>query len=234
MISGRVHSIQSMGALDGPGIRFVVFAQGCPLRCGCCHNPDTWEMDDGKVQTADELVKKAVRYREYFGDKGGVTVSGGEPLMQPEFVGEFFRLCHEQGMNTCLDTSGCVLNDAVKAALEHTDRVLLDIKYVTDELYRAHVGCGMKSVMDFLDYLDEMHIPTTIRQVTIPTLNADEESVRRLKEIADAHSCVAEIELKKKKKMCSMKYDNLGIEFPFAGIPQPDREIMERLNAIIG
>jgi len=139
-IMGRVHSIQSMGALDGPGIRFVVFAQGCPLRCGCCHNPDTWAVDGGKQYSASELAHKAARYKDYFGKDGGVTVSGGEPLLQPEFVREFFRISHELCMNTCLDTSGCVLNDSVMALLKETDRVLLDIKYASDELYRANVG----------------------------------------------------------------------------------------------
>jgi len=232
-VTGRVHSIQSMGALDGPGIRYVVFMQGCPLRCGCCHNPDTWAADGGREYAADELVQKAVRYKEYFGKEGGVTVSGGEPLLQPGFVSEFFRLSHENGMNTCLDTSGCILNDEVKALIEHTDRVLLDIKYVTDELYRANVGCGMECVMDFLEYLDRKHVPTTIRQVTIPTLNADEESVRRLKAIADDHACVDGIELLPFRKMCSMKYDNMGIEFPFAHIDQPDRATMEKLKSIV-
>ena len=121
-----------MGALDGPGIRFVVFMQGCPLRCGCCHNPDTWAMDGGKEYTPAELVGRAVRYKEYFGSEGGVTVSGGEPLLQPEFVRELFRLCHEAGINTCLDTSGCIMNDEVRLLLSETDRVLLDVKSGND------------------------------------------------------------------------------------------------------
>ena len=232
-IMGRVHSIQSMGALDGPGIRFVVFAQGCPLRCGCCHNPDTWAVDGGKQYSASELAYKAARYKDYFGKDGGVTVSGGEPLLQPEFVREFFRISHELCMNTCLDTSGCILNDSVMALLKETDRVLLDIKYVTDALYRKHVGCSITPVMEFLDWLDENSIPTTIRQVTIPGLNADEASVRALKQIADAHHCVDSIELLPFKKLCQIKYDNMGIEFPFAGIDQPDRDTMDKLNSII-
>ena len=232
-IIGRVHSIQSMGALDGPGIRFVVFMQGCPLRCGCCHNPDTWAMDGGKEYTPAELVGRAVRYKEYFGSEGGVTVSGGEPLLQPEFVHGLFQLCHEAGINTCLDTSGCIMNDEVKMLLSETDRVLLDVKYVSDELYRQHVGCGMAPVIEFLEYLDANNIPTTIRQVTIPTLNADEESVRALKAIGERHGCVDGIELLPFKKMCKMKYDNMGIEFPFADIDQPDRETMDRLKKII-
>ena len=125
---GQVHSIQTLGTVDGPGVRFVAFLQGCPLRCGCCHNPDTWAVDDGEAYAAADLVNKATRYRAYFGDQGGITLSGGEPLLQANFVQEVFTLCHEQGIHTCLDTSGCLLTDTVKAALRVTDRVMLDVK----------------------------------------------------------------------------------------------------------
>ncbi len=162
---GWVHSIQTMGTLDGPGVRFVVFVQGCNLRCGCCHNPDTWERQGGTQYDASELAERAARYREYFGDKGGVTVSGGEPLLQAAFVKAFFEACQKKGMNTCLDTSGSILTDEVKALLTVTDRVLLDIKYPTDEQYRAYVGCGMDAPLAFLDYLDQQGIAVTQRRV---------------------------------------------------------------------
>ncbi|MBO4933300.1 MAG: 4Fe-4S cluster-binding domain-containing protein, partial [Clostridia bacterium] len=116
-MTGRIHSIQSLGTLDGPGVRFVVFLQGCNLRCGCCHNPDTWDCAAGTETTVEELVKKAVRYRENFGKDGGVTLSGGEPLLQAAFAREFFEHCHAEGLHTCLDTSGSVWNDEVKALL---------------------------------------------------------------------------------------------------------------------
>ena len=124
-VKGRIHSIQTLGTVDGPGVRFVVFTQGCNLRCGCCHNPDTWKINDGKIYSAHELSQKAIRYKEYFGEDGGVTVSGGEPLLQPEFVKEFFTLCKNSGIHTCLDTSGSILNDDIKEMLEVTDMVLL-------------------------------------------------------------------------------------------------------------
>ena len=126
-IKGRVSSIQSLGTLDGPGVRFVVFLQGCPLRCGCCHNPETQATDGGTLFTPEEIVEKALRYREYFGANGGITLSGGEPLLQPDFSRRIFELAHKVGMNTCLDTSGYILNDRVKALLLEADRVLLDI-----------------------------------------------------------------------------------------------------------
>jgi len=233
MINGRVHSIQSMGTLDGPGVRFVIFTQGCPLRCKCCHNPDTWDFDGGKLYTPEELVSRALRFREYFGEDGGVTVSGGEPLIQAEFVASLFELCHKNGLNTCLDTSGCILTNEVKRLLSHTDRVLLDIKYTTEADYRASVGCGMSAPMAFLDYLDNEKIPTTLRQVIIPTVNDSEAQVAELSRIAKAHSVVDKVELLPFRKICQVKYDEMGIEFPFADIPEPDGEQMRRLESVL-
>ena len=233
LLTGRVHSFQSLGTLDGPGVRFVVFAQGCPLRCGCCHNPDTWDPQGGEAWTPEDILKKAVRFREYFGEEGGITVSGGEPLLQPDFVRRLFELCHEAGLNTCLDTSGCILNEAVERLLDVTDRVLLDIKYTGEYLYRQHVGCSMEGPMRFLARLNERGIPTTLRQVTIPTLNDDEASVRELRRIAEAHTCVDKVELLPFRKVCQVKYDEMKLEFPFAHLPSPDGETMHRLRALL-
>ena len=233
-LSGRVHSIQSMGTLDGPGVRFVIFAQGCPLRCKCCHNPDTWDPSGGKTYTPAELVTRALRFKEYFGEDGGVTVSGGEPLLQAEFVTELFKLCHEAGLNTCLDTSGCILTPVVKTLLTHTDRVLLDIKYTTDADYYAYVGCGMATPMAFLDYLTEQSIPVTLRQVIIPSVNDTEEQVAVLGRIAATHPNVDKVELLPFRKICQVKYDSLGMEFPFAHIPEPTKERMQLLEQALG
>ena len=230
---GKVHSIQSLGTLDGPGVRFVVFLQGCNLRCKCCHNPDTWNMSECREYTPDEIVCKAMNFREYFGREGGITLSGGEPLLQADFAREVFIKCHREGINTCLDTSGSVLTNTVKDLLEHTDRVLLDIKYTTDEDYRENVGCSIKTPLEFLDYLNENNISTTLRQVIIPTLNDNSENVLKLKEIAQAHSCVDKVELLPFRKICQVKYDKLGIEFPFGNIPEPTREKMAELETLI-
>lgn len=232
-VTGRVHSIQSLGALDGPGVRFVVFVQGCPLRCGCCHNPDTWDMTAGTLYTPREILERATHYREYFGSEGGITVSGGEPLLQTDFVRELFTLCHEAGINTCLDTSGCILNDGARAVLDVTDRVLLDIKYTTDALYREYVGCGIETPLAFLDYLNEKRIPVTLRQVIIPTLNNNEQNIRALKAIADAHPCVDKVELLPFRKICQVKYDKMGTKFRFAELPEPTREEMTRFEKIM-
>ena len=231
-VKGIIHSIQTLGTLDGPGVRFVVFTSGCPLRCGCCHNPDTWEMQ-GDAYTAEELATRAERYRTYFGEAGGVTLSGGEPLMQTAFATAFFRAAHARGMNTCLDTSGCILNDGVYALLEHTDRVLLDVKYPTDALYRKHVGCTIEAPLAFLSCLNEKGIPTTLRQVVIPTLNDTQESATFLASLQKSYPCVDKIELLPFKKICTVKYEKMGIPFPFAHIPTPTAIDMERMNAYL-
>lgn len=233
MITGRVHSFQSLGAIDGPGLRFVVFLQGCNLRCGCCHNPDTWAMIGGKEYTVEEIVKRAIRYKSYFKDNGGITVSGGEPLLQADFVYEVFKALKEQGVNTCLDTSGSILNDKVKRLLTVTDRVLLDIKYTDEEGYQKHVGCSIKPVLEFLDYLNQKGIATTIRQVTIPTLNDNGENILKLKLIAKSHECVDKVELLPFRKVCQVKYDDMKKEFPFKDIPEPTREKMKELNNLL-
>ena len=232
-IIGKVHSFQSLGTVDGPGIRFVVFLQGCNLRCKCCHNPDTWDVNGGKEFTAEEIAAKAERYKEYFGAEGGITVSGGEPLLQADFVREIFRLCHEKGINTCLDTSGCILNDSVKAMLCETDRVLLDIKYTDDELYRENVGCSMQKPLDFLGFLNEKKIPVTLRQVVIPTLNDNAENIAELNGIVKKHSCVDKTELLAFRKICQTKYDAMNIPFPFADLPTPSADKLQELNALL-
>ncbi len=232
-IIGQIHSIQSLGTVDGPGVRFVAFLQGCPLRCGCCHNPDTWASDKGTDYTPKALVAKVLRFREYFGATGGITLSGGEPLLQADFCREVFRLCHEAGIHTCLDTSGCILNEAAKALLEETDRVLLDVKYTTDGDYRQYVGCSLDSVLSFLAYLDEKRIPTTLRQVIIPTLNDSEEQILSLRRIAHAHTTVDKIELLPFRKICQVKYDDMGIPFPFGHLPEASIDGVKNLEALL-
>ncbi len=232
-VKGYIHSIQSLGTLDGEGVRFVVFTQGCNLRCGCCHNPDTWNIKSGKTAVAEEIVQKAVRYKEYFGKDGGITISGGEPLLQPEFVKEIFSLCHKNGINTCLDTSGSILNDRICDLLDETDRVLLDIKYTSDKKYRQYVGCTLGKVLEFLEVLQSKKIPVTLRQVIIPTLNDTENDIAELKKIAASYPCIDKTELLPFKKICSVKYEQMGIDFPFKHIPTPDTQTMQRLQKII-
>lgn len=232
-ITGRVHSFQSLGTVDGPGVRFVVFMQGCSLRCACCHNPDTHSMSEGTLYTPEEIVKKVTRYREYFGNDGGITLSGGEPLLQAKFAKRLFSLCHSEGINTCLDTSGIILNNDVKDLLSETDRVLLDIKYTNDEDYRKYVGCSIKPVFEFLEHLNQSGINTTARQVIIPTLNDSEENIIKLKEITLDYPCIDKTELLPFRKICQTKYDSMNLPFPLSHIPEPSNAEMARLNEIL-
>ena len=153
--------------------------------------------------------------------------------MQADFVREVFELSHKEGINTCLDTSGCIMNDDIKNLLKHTDRVLLDMKYTDGGLYKKHVGCEMEKAIDFLAYLNKEKIPVTLRQVIIPTLNDNEDNIKKLKELADNHECVDKIELLPFRKLCQIKYDNMGIEFPFKDIPEPSKDTMETLENLI-
>ena len=234
MTQGYIHSFQSLGTVDGPGVRFVVFFQGCNLRCKCCHNPDTWSLKgEAKLYSAEEILSKVLRYKEYFKGVGGITLSGGEPLLQADFAKCIFELCKSEGINTCLDTSGSLLNGSVLSLLNLTDRVLLDIKYTDSAQYRENAGCTLEVVLDFLNVLEEKKIPTTLRQVIIPTLNDTEENILKLRNIADTHTCVDKIELLPFRKICQTKYDEMNIAFPFAHLPTPDKASMENLKSLI-
>ena len=179
---GKVSSIQSLGTLDGPGVRYVVFLQGCPLRCSCCHNPETHDINGGEEYTADEIIEKVIKYKEYFGEKGGITLSGGEPLIQAKFATKIFEKAKKNGINTCLDTSGCILNEDVKELLKYTDYCMLDIKYADQERYQKYVGCGIETPLEFLNYLSVQGIPTRIRQVIIPSINDSDGDIEKLAE----------------------------------------------------
>lgn len=230
-MTGFVNSVQSFGAADGPGVRFIVFMQGCNLRCACCHNPETWSLDGGQKYTPQEIVEQVKKYREYFGKDGGITISGGEPLLQAEFCTEVFRLCKAEGIGTCLDTSGSVFNGNVKALLKLTDLVLLDIKFTSEEKYREYVGCDYPRVLDFLSYLKKEKIPLWLRQVVIPGLNTDRENFKKLNELGKG---CEKIELLPFKKLCSAKYDLMKINFKLADNPEPtDKEMEEYKNELL-
>ena len=229
-MQGRIHSFQSLGTVDGPGVRAVVFMQGCPLRCACCHNPDTWDLGGGKIVSAEEIFRKIQRLRAYFGKDGGVTVSGGEPLLQADFVAELFRLCRADGISCALDTSGCIYNESVERLLSLTDLVLLDYKYTNDTDYKKYTGMSMQSAEDFLARLDALGKRVWIRQVIIPTLNDSEESVRRLYALSERYSCIEKTELLPFRKLCVEKYRALGIDFSLENIPEASDELIERLK----
>ena len=233
-ITGRIHSFQSLGTVDGPGVRTVVFMQGCPLRCICCHNPDTWDFTGGTQTTAEELVNRILRYRNYFGEQGGVTVSGGEPLCQTEFVTELFCRLRELGISTALDTAGYRLDETVKALLDVTDLVLLDYKYTNARDYLRYTGCEMARVDAFLAYLQQIEKPTWLRHVLIPGYNDSIESLSRLHHVRNSYSCVERIELLPFRKLCLEKYRQMSFPFPLEETPEMSVDRLEELRRLTG
>lgn len=231
-IIGRVNSFQSFATLDGPGVRFAVFMQGCPLRCACCHNPETWGTGGGTEYSADEVFAKVLRCREYFGAEGGITVSGGEPLMQANFVAELFKKCRENGVHTCLDTSGCIINNDVEDLLKFTDYCLLDIKYTDDERYRKYVGCDIKTPLEFLGLLQKNGIKTAVRQVVIRGVNDSADDLANLKKIADKYTVAEKVELLPFKKLCLEKYRAAGVDFRFENIPETTENDIKHLYSL--
>lgn len=231
---GRIHSCESMGTVDGPGIRFVVFLQGCALRCIYCHNPDTWDFAGGETISAPALMEKIKRCRPYFAAEGGVTVSGGEALLQQEFVTELFTLCRAEGIHTALDTSGCLLDERTAALLAVTDLCLLDVKWSEETAYRQNSGCSLGQVLAFLSLLAQKRVPVWVRQVSIPGLTGSKAQVDRLVSLVSPYPNVEKIELLAFHKLCEVKYHDLGLAFPLAHVPEMDREALAKLQQYAG
>lgn len=227
-MTGKIHSFLSLGTVDGPGVRFVVFMHGCNLSCGYCQNIDA-VLGEYKEYSPKEVLDMILKYKEYFSDNGGVTVSGGEPLLQSEFVCELFKLCHEHGIHTALDTSGSIYNDKISMLLDYTDLVLLDIKMCNNSDYEKYIGCSIDTPLKFLGVLNERKVPVYIRQVIVEGINDSEESIEELKSIISRYNNIEKIELLPFKKLCQQKYDNMGLEFPFAKYPQTTQKTIERL-----
>lgn len=232
-VVGRINSFQSLGAVDGPGVRYVVFMQGCPLSCGYCHNPETKAMTAPYEMTAGEVFERVLKYKSYFGKEGGITVSGGEPLMQIDFVKELFALCKKNGISTCLDTSGIISDERVRELLEVTDICLLDIKMTDEKSYQEYIGCSISQPLSFLELLDESKVRTWIRQVIVSPLNDSRENITALKSLVKPYSCVEKIQLLPFRKICKAKYDSLGLEFSFECYEEPKKEIIEALNDLL-
>ena len=232
-MNGRIHSFQSLGTVDGPGVRSVVFMQGCPLRCICCHNPDTWDVNGGELVDSNSLAKKVLRFSHYYGELGGLTVSGGEPLLQAAFVTELFKKVKEHGVHTVVDTSGCLWNDDVKQLLAVTDMVLLDYKYASAQDYKQYVGCDIEKVDFFLEQLQKRNTRTWIRRVIIPGYSDKKEDTIALKELQNKFPCVEKVELLPFRKLCVEKYEALNIPFPLVDTAEPTEEQMKELNSLL-
>jgi len=231
-MTGYIHSLQSLGTVDGPGVRAVVFASGCPLRCVYCHNPDTWNISDGTPTEASEIAEKIIKLKPFI-KKGGVTFSGGEPLVQADFFGELARLLKKENLHIALDTSGCPDNTAVDGLLENVDLVLLDIKMTSNEDYQKYIGTDLNRVIKFLDKLQAMGKEVWIRHVVVPGINDTGEDILKLKDMLKGYSCISKIELLPFKNLCLEKYESLGIEFKLKDTKPMSGEEIEKLNNLI-
>ena len=231
-MKGRIHSIESMGLVDGPGIRAVVFMQGCRLRCKYCHNPDTWDLNGAKEMEAADLIRKISRFKPYFKDNGGVTFSGGEPLMQPEFLAECLRLSKEAGIHTCIDTAGQMRLEGteetrqqqIEEILKYTDLILMDVKHLDEGAYRELTGTVPAPWLDWMKAVEESGIPVWIRQVVIPGLTDSEEYLNKLSEYVKTLNHVEKVQLLPYHDTGKQKYADLGIDYPLKGVPEADRE----------
>lgn len=227
MLTGRIHSIESMGLVDGPGVRTVVFLQGCKLRCAYCHNPDTWAMDGGSELTPEELLKKILRFKPYFEKSGGgVTFSGGDPLLQPEFLIEMLKLCKERGIHTAVDTSGYGFGE-YDEILKYTDLVLLDIKHVDDIGYKNLTGKSKKGLNQFLEAAERSKVKLWIRHVVVPGITDSKEHIEKLKEIIKGIKNIEKVELLPYHTLGVQKYEKLGIPYRLAEVEPMDKELLK-------
>ncbi len=231
----RVHSIETFGTLDGPGIRFVIFLQGCPLKCLYCHNRDTWDTNLGNITEVTDLVSEIKRYVPYMKSSGGgVTVSGGEPLLQAKIITELFKELHKLDIHTCIDTAGSLpINDDIVNLLKVTDLVLLDIKHIDDEKSKILTGLSNKNNLDFAKYLSDNNIPVWIRQVILPGYTDDENDLLKLKDFIESLSNVEKIELLPYHDLGKFKWKELGFEYSLNDVKSATQEDINRAKTIL-
>ena len=236
MIKGRIHSTESFGTVDGPGVRYVVFFQGCPLRCRYCHNPDTWDFKGGRETTAEELMKEYDSYKEFL-KSGGITATGGEPLAQPEFLAELFSLAKGRGVHTCLDTSAGVYDPADHAAIDKalsvTDLVMLDIKHIDDTAHKSLTGRGNGNILAFAEHIRDLGIPVWIRHVVVPGITDDRDELFRLGEYLSMLSNLKALDVLPYHDMAKRKYEELGITYTLPDTPPLSKEEAVRAREII-
>ncbi len=230
-MKGFIHSYETCGAVDGPGVRFVVFTQGCPLRCKYCHNPDTWAPNKGQETTSEDLISKIERYKVFMNNTGGgLTVSGGEPLMQAEFVADLFKKAKEQNLHTALDTSGVSSPDRVKSVLEHTDLLLLDVKSTDPNMYKTLTGATIDYFHRILDLAEEQNVEIWLRLVVVPGFTDTLDEIEKINAIKRKYSNISKVELLPFHKMGEFKWAELGLKYELADTMEPELEVMNTLN----
>ena len=231
-MKGYIHSFESFGTKDGPGIRFVLFLQGCPLRCLYCHNVDTWDLKDKKYMFTPEETMHEIKKVRGFIKSGGVTVSGGEPLMQPEYILELFKLCKEDGLHTAIDTSGYLLNDRIKEVLEYTDLVLLDIKQIDPEKYKALTSVNIKPTLDFLKYLSEINKPVWLRYVLVPGYTDNEKDLEAWAKFVSSFKNVERVDILPFHQMGGHKWKEVNKIYQLENVLAPTNEEVKKAEEI--
>ncbi len=239
-IKGYVHSLESFGAADGPGVRYLIFLNGCKMRCAFCHNPDTWKEGQGDVYTADELLKKALRYKTYWRKDGGITVSGGEPLLQIDFVLDLFKKAKEKGINTCLDTAGQPFTHEEpfyskwKELMSVTDTVMLDIKNIDPAMHKDLTGVDNANILAMAREMSDMGVNIWIRHVLVPGGSDNDELLQRTREFIHSLKTVSRIDVLPYHTLGTFKYEELGIPYRLEGVEPPTLERVENAKKILG
>ena len=239
MTKGYIHSLESFGSVDGPGVRYIIFTTGCAMRCQFCHNPDTWIMSKGTEYTADELLNKAIKYRSYWGKEGGITVSGGEPLLQIDFLTELFEKAKEMGIHTTLDTSGNPFTreepffSKFKRLMKSTDLILLDIKHIDDEEHKKLTGHTNKNILDCARYLSDQGIKMWIRHVLVPGITDKDEYLIRTREFIDTLKTVTKVEVLPYHTLGAYKWKELGIPYKLEGVEPPTEDRIQNAKKIL-
>lgn len=233
---GKIHSIETFGTVDGPGIRFVLFLKGCPLRCLYCHNPDTWTNDGALQLDEKEIISRVLKYKNYYRN-GGLTISGGEPLVQIDFLIELCKLAKMNNIHTAIDTSGCTFNEndtnKFDELIKYVDLFLVDIKHINEEKCIKLTGKTNVNTLNFLTYLDKKSIKVWIRQVLLPGYTTDEEDLFQTRKFIESLSNVEKIEVLPYHTMGEVKYQNLNIKYPLKGIEPPSKELVNRAYKIL-
>lgn len=234
MIKGKIHSIETFGTVDGPGIRYILFFQGCPLRCKYCHNRDTWDTKSGKEYTVDEIITDALKYTSFMKfSGGGITASGGESTLQPEFLSELFKKAKENDIHTCLDTSGFVDIKTIDPILDNTDLVLLDLKHMVEDKSIDLTGVSMDKALKLARHLDSRNIPVWIRHVLVPGITDDTDNLEKLGQFVATLKNVERFELLPYHSMGIHKWENLGIDYELKDVPDASKEDIKKASEII-
>ena len=233
-MEGRIHSFESLGAVDGPGVRFVVFTQGCALKCKYCQNRDTWNLKGGSTYSSDEIVEKILRYKNYIMPNGGVTISGGEPLLQAQFLTQLFTKLKQYNIHTCIDTSGSVaLTDEIKKLIDLTDLFLLDIKCINDEKAIDLTGVSNKKELEFANYLSSINKPMWIRQVLVPGYTDDEQDLIKLRDFISTLKSVEKVEILPYHDLGKFKWEQLGEIYPLKNVRTANNDDVARAKKIL-